>query len=189
MNRLLTQRFSWKTKNSQVLFQPLLLSFDSKRQNSWSVPLSSSFRRDRVKCCCYCLLWNWRLETSVLSDVLLALGFALYSSSRSGSLASGAIWFSSTLRRYWYLAMKYCMCWDVALRRWETLLLLAMHTLVHVCYFLVQWCVFGVCACASCLSVAVYLILVFFSSLVSNLKPTNGVFQSLLPNCSDTLMR
>lgn len=35
--------------------------------------------------------------------------FVLYSSSHSGSLASGAIWLSSTLWRYWCLAMKYCM--------------------------------------------------------------------------------
>lgn len=78
------------------------------------------------------LLFVWKLEareTGVLSDVLLARGSVLYSSSHSGGLASGAIWLSSTLRRYWCLAMKYCMCWDAARapaarRRRETVIIL-----------------------------------------------------------------
>lgn len=78
------------------------------------------------------LLFVWKLEareTGVLSDVLLARGSVLYSSSHSGGLASGAIWLSSTLRRYWCLAMKYCMRWDAARapaarRRRETVIIL-----------------------------------------------------------------
>lgn len=58
-----------------------------------------------------------------------------------------------------------------------------------ICYFLVRWRVVGIYPCASCFGVAAYLILVFLSSLVGNLKPPNGIFHSPLPNCSDTLMR
>lgn len=193
VNRLLNEMFTWKMKNSRVLLQPLLLSSDRKRQilDLCLCPHPSSRESEVLM-----LLFVWKLEareTGVLSDVLLAHGFVLYSSSHSGSLASGAVWLSSTLRRYWCLAMKYCMCWDVvkapaAHRHLKTVIILG-YAHRHVCYFLVQWRVFGICASASCLSVAVYLILVFFSSVVGNLKPPNGIFQSPLPNCSDTLMR
>lgn len=146
MNRLLTQMFTWKTKNSQVLFQPLLLSLDRKRLNSWSVLLSSSsgeaeWSVDAIVC-------SEIEETSVPSDVLLAHGFVLYSSSRSGSLASGAICLSSTLRRYWCLAMKYCMCWDVARRRWETVIIVGhAHTHARLLFPCAMVCVWCLCMC------------------------------------------
>lgn len=62
------------------------------------------------------------------------------------------------------------------------------HIHTSICYFLLRWRVFVIYPCASCFGVAAYLILVFLSSLVGNLKPPNGIFQSPLPNCSDTLM-
>lgn len=172
--------FTWKLKNSWVFFQPLCLSLDRKRQ-----------------CWCYCLFGRLEArETGVLLDVLLAHSFVLYSSSHSGGLASGAIWLSSTLWRYWCLAIKYCICWEVAkapaaCRRWETVITLGYsHTqlLLFPCAMGCVWCVY-LCTCWLGFSVALYLILVFLTSVVGNLIPPNGIFQSHFPNCSDTLMR
>lgn len=105
-------------KNSWASFQPLCLSLDS-----WYVLISLCLRKWRVDV--IVCLEDWRLETGVLLDVMLAHSFVLYSSSHSRGLASGAIWLSCTLRRYWCLAIKYCICWEVAKapaarRRWET---------------------------------------------------------------------
>lgn len=145
------------------------------------------------------LLLVWKLEareTGILLDVLLAHSVLLYSSSHSGGLASGAIWLSSILRRYWCLVMKYCICWGVAKapaarRRWETVITHGYadtQRLLFPCAMVCVWCM-CLCTCQLCFSVPVYLILVFFTSVVGNLKPTNGIFQSPFPNCSDTLMR
>lgn len=133
-------------------------------------------------------------ETGVLSKVLLAHGFMLYSSSHSGSLASTALWLSSMSMRCRCLATTHYMCCDgaqspEACTYWDIVIKLGHTHTQSICYFLVQWCAIGICACASCFSVTVYLILVFLSSLVSNLKPPNGIFQSPFPNCNDTLMR
>lgn len=86
-------------------------------------------------------LFVWKLEASeadVLSNVLLACGLVLPSTSHGGSLASGAMWLSSMSRRYWCLAMKYSMCWDVAkappaCRRCETVITLGYpHTISFI---------------------------------------------------------
>lgn len=116
--------------------------------------------RGKVKCWCYCLFGKLEAgETGVLLDVLLAHSFVLYSSSHSGGLASGAIWFSSTLRRYWCLAMQYCICREVgkapgARRRLETVIILGYadaRRLLFSCAVVCVWCV-CVCGRASCVS-------------------------------------
>lgn len=172
----------------------------------------------KVKCWCYCLfgrLEAW--ATGILLDVLLAHSFVLYSNSHSGGLASGAICLSSTLRIYWCLAIKYHICWEVSKGRWATVVviklghtdtqsLLFLYTTVCVhTYACASWdsawqsiwfdhfspeyvCVWPCTyACASCVSV--YLILLFFSSVVGNSKSPNLILHSPFPNCSDTLMR
>lgn len=153
--------------------------------------------RGKVKCWCYCLFGKLEAgETGVLLDVLLAHSFVVYSSSHSGGLASGAIWFSSTLRRYWCLAMQYCICREVAKapgarRRLETVIILGYadtQRLLFSCAPVCVWCVY-LWTSQLCFGMAVYLILVFRTSAVGNLKPPNGIFPSPFPNCSDTLMR
>lgn len=50
------------------------------------------------------------------------------------------------------------------------------------------WCV-CLLMCSLRLRASMYLILVFFTSAVGNLKPPNGIFLSPFANCTDTLMR
>lgn len=113
--------------------------------------LSLSLFRGKVKCWCYCLFGRLEArETGVLLDVLLAHSFVLYSSSHSGGLASGAIWLSSTLRRYWCLAIKYCICWEVAKapaarRRWETVITLGYSDTQLLLFPCAMVCACGVC--------------------------------------------
>lgn len=144
----------------------------------------------REKCYwCYCLFG--RLEawaTGILLDVLLAHSFVLYSNSHSGGLASGAICLSSTLRIYWCLAIKYHICWEVSKARWATVVVIKLgHTDTQSLLFLYTTVCVHTYACASCVSV--YLILLFFSSVVGNSKSPNLILHSPFPNCSDTLMR
>lgn len=184
---------------------------ESEKQYCFSLCVCLQIEKDRFSFCalflflfpflgkvkCWCLFGRLEArETGVLLDVLLAHSLVLYSSSRSGGLASGAIWLSSTSRRYWCLAIKYCICWEVAeapaaCRRWETVIILGHADMQLLLFSCAMVCVWGVylCTCQLCFSVAVYLILVFFTSVVGNLKPPNGIFQSPFPNCNDTLMR
>lgn len=152
--------FTSKVKNSRVLFQPLWLSLDRKRQILFQCFFPPPFL-GKVKCWYYCLFGRLEArETGVLLDVLLAHCFVLYSSSHSGGLASGAIWLSGTLRRYWCLAIKYCICWDVAKapaarRRWETVIILGYtdtQLLLFPCSMMCVWCVY-LCMCQLCFSV------------------------------------
>lgn len=148
--------FNWKVKNHQVPFQPLWLSLDGKRQIflcffpstfpgwKWSVDVNCLFGKLEAR------------ETGVLLDVFLAHSFVLYSSSHSGGLASGASWLSSTLRRYWCLAMKYCIYWEVAKahKRWETVIILG-YAEIRLLFSCAKACVCcaSLCMCQLCFSV------------------------------------
>lgn len=105
--------FTWKVKNSQYCFSLRRCLYIEKDRFLFSASFLFPFL-GKLKCWCYCLFGRLEArETGVLLDVLLAHSFVLYSSSHSGGLASGAIWLSSTLWRYWYLAIKYCFCKEV----------------------------------------------------------------------------
>lgn len=94
-----------------VVFGPLFF-FRWKKTDSHALIFFFSFW-GKVKYWCYCLFGELEArETGIWLDVVLALTFVLYSSSRSGGLASGVIWLCSTLRTYWCcLAVKHSICW------------------------------------------------------------------------------
>lgn len=190
--------FTRRVKSSRVLFQSLLFTSDGKRFFIYASVLH--LLRRKVKCCCYCLFGNWRLERQASYQMCCwlagpcctaALTVEAWHQVQYGSVARWGgigVWPWNTV----------CAGMQLELQQHaddrKLLLYLTTHTQSctgcnNACYFPVQWCVFAICACASCFSVAVYLILVFFSSVAGNLKPANGIFQSPLSNCSDTLMR
>lgn len=126
-------------------------------------------------------------EPDVQSYELLAGGCVSNSSSHRGGLPSGASWEhggEALVSGRHVLHALGCSTQTLGNSHYT-----CQHIRTIIRYFLVQWRVFGIYPCASCFGVAACLILVFLSSLVGNLKPPNGIFQSPLPNCSDTLMR
>lgn len=138
-------------------------------------------------------LFVWRLQARGDRHPIVFLADCFASSSHSGGVASGAIWLSSTLRTYWCLATKYCICWEVAKAvaahgRWQTLIILG-HAKAQPLLFL---CVTVMCVSAHmpvAFCVALYLIFSIFHLSGWQFKTTKWNISEPFPNCCDTLMK
>lgn len=133
-------------------------------------------------------------EEASLPDVSLNHNFGLCCCFKSVGLTSAAVWLRSTLRRYRCLAIKYCGSWKEQTHLHHNAIILSQEDLLFLCPMVCVLFIFYYDFFLKIIFLWFYSgslqqcvwFLVFFTSVVGNLKPQNGICLSSFPNSRNT---